>query len=149
MLKNTLLRQARMLCPRATPVHSFTTTQCASARSFQNAAFRRADKNDKEAEDGRHDAYSTSSQLGESEHEGQHSRTDRNIVIEYPGEHSLPASRPVQGRGGVHDKRTLPTFSLEGRVALITGGARGLGLVMAQALVVSGASVAIVDLNSM
>ena len=30
----------------------------------------------------------------------------------------------------------------------MTGGARGLGLVMSQALVVSGSDVAIVDLNS-
>lgn len=45
-------------------------------------------------------------------------------------------------------KKTLPTFSLEGNVAVVTGGARGLGLVMGQALVVSGADLAIVDLNS-
>lgn len=44
-------------------------------------------------------------------------------------------------------KRTLDTFSLEGRVAVVTGGARGLGLVMGQALVASGADLAIVDLN--
>jgi NAD(P)-dependent dehydrogenase (short-subunit alcohol dehydrogenase family) len=45
-------------------------------------------------------------------------------------------------------KRTLPSFSLEGRVAVVTGGARGLGLVMGQALIQSGADLAIVDLNS-
>ena len=45
-------------------------------------------------------------------------------------------------------KRTLPSFSLEGKVAVVTGGARGLGLVMGQALVQSGADLAIVDLNS-
>ena len=44
--------------------------------------------------------------------------------------------------------RTLASFSLDGRVAVVTGGARGLGLVMSQALIVSGADVAIVDLNS-
>lgn len=44
-------------------------------------------------------------------------------------------------------QRTLASFSLEGRVAVITGGARGLGLVMGQALVASGADLAIVDLN--
>lgn len=53
----------------------------------------------------------------------------------------------MHGRGGMHFKRTLASFSLEGRVAVVTGGARGLGLVMSQALVVSGASVAVVDLN--
>lgn len=45
-------------------------------------------------------------------------------------------------------RRTLPSFSLEGKVAVITGGARGLGLVMGQALIHSGADLAIVDLNS-
>lgn len=33
-------------------------------------------------------------------------------------------------------------------MAVVTGGARGLGLVMSQACVISGADVAIVDLNS-
>ena len=33
-------------------------------------------------------------------------------------------------------------------MGIVTGGARGLGLVMSQALVISGADVAIVDLNS-
>lgn len=46
-------------------------------------------------------------------------------------------------------KRTLTQFSLENTVAVVTGGARGLGLVMAQALITSGAELAIVDLNSM
>lgn len=78
-------------------------------------------------------------------HEGTFARTSDTIQVEYPND--LPTSAPVQGRGGMHFKRTLASFSLEGRVALVTGGARGLGLVMSQALVVSGASVAIVDLN--
>lgn len=33
-------------------------------------------------------------------------------------------------------------------MGVVTGGARGLGLVMSQAMVISGADVAIVDLNS-
>jgi NAD(P)-dependent dehydrogenase (short-subunit alcohol dehydrogenase family) len=48
----------------------------------------------------------------------------------------------------MHFKRTLASFSLENRVSLVTGGARGLGLVMAQGLVASGSNLAIVDLNS-
>jgi len=36
---------------------------------------------------------------------------------------------------------------MEGRTAVVTGGARGLGLVMAQALAESGADLALVDLN--
>jgi hypothetical protein len=53
--------------------------------------------------------------------------------------------------GDSHSVRppTLSTFSLQGRVAVVTGGAQGLGLVMSRALVFSGADVAIVDLNSM
>lgn len=82
------------------------------------------------------------------EHEGTFARTDESIQVEYPDESDLPSSAPVQGRGGMHFRRTLASFSLEGRVGVVTGGARGLGLVMSQAMVISGADVAIVDLNS-
>lgn len=82
------------------------------------------------------------------EHEGTFARTDRDVRVEYPEEQDLPRSKPVQGRGGMHFKRTLASFSLDGRVGIVTGGARGLGLVMSQAMVVSGADVALVDLNS-
>lgn len=81
-------------------------------------------------------------------HAGSFSRTDNTVSIEYPGEDLEPTSAPVQGRGGMHFKRTLASFSLEGRVGIVTGGARGLGLVMSQALVISGCDVALVDLNS-
>ncbi len=84
----------------------------------------------------------------DSSHEGQFSRTDNKVSIEYPAEDQMPRSAPVQGRGSIHFKRTLASFSLEGRSGVVTGGARGLGLVMSQALVISGADVAIVDLNS-
>ncbi|KAL9120731.1 MAG: hypothetical protein Q9187_002710, partial [Circinaria calcarea] len=84
---------------------------------------------------------------GETEHEGSFARTDKAVRVRYPEERDMPRSSPVQGRGGLHFKRTLASFSLEGRVGVVTGGARGLGLVMSQALVVSGADVAIVDLN--
>ena len=85
---------------------------------------------------------------GDAGHEGSFSRTDNKVTIEYPEEHELPPSTPVQGRGGLHFKRTLASFTLEGKVVVVTGGARGLGLVMSQAAVISGADVAIVDLNS-
>lgn len=68
--------------------------------------------------------------------------------VEYPEESELDATKPVQGRGGFHFKRTLASFSLDGKVGVVTGGARGLGLVMAQALVTSGADVALVDMNA-
>ena len=86
--------------------------------------------------------------LEDNAHEGAFGRTDNTIRIEHPGEEDHPPSKPVQGRGGLHFKRTLASFTLEKRVAVVTGGARGLGLVMSQACVISGADVAIVDLNS-
>lgn len=102
-------------------------------------------KEEKESE--HHDPASTSGVPGESgAHEGQFARTDESISVEYP-EDNLPRSRLVEGRGGPHFKKTLASFSMEGRTAVITGGARGLGLVMAQALAQSGADLALVDLN--
>lgn len=94
---------------------------------------------------------SSSSSLRSDKKEGvgSNARTDDSIQVEYPEEGQLPPSAPVQGRGGLHFKRTLASFSLEGRVGVVTGGARGLGLVMSQAMVISGADIAIVDLNSM
>ncbi|KAI4751191.1 NAD(P)-binding protein [Aureobasidium sp. EXF-3400] len=80
------------------------------------------------------------------EHVGSFSRTDDSIEIPFD-EKAVPKQEPVQGRGGFHFQRTLASFSLEDKTAVVTGGARGLGLVMAQALVVSGADVALVDLN--
>jgi NAD(P)-dependent dehydrogenase (short-subunit alcohol dehydrogenase family) len=69
--------------------------------------------------------------------------------VKYPADHELPSSEPVRGAGraGVNVLPTLATFSLEGKVGVVTGGARGLGLVMGQGLVISGADLAIVDLN--
>lgn len=69
-------------------------------------------------------------------------------MIPYPDDAHMPRQYTVQGRGGMHFKRTLAQFSLEDKVTVVTGGARGLGLVMAQALVASGSDIAIVDLNS-
>ncbi|KAF1849116.1 NAD(P)-binding protein [Cucurbitaria berberidis CBS 394.84] len=115
----------------------------ASIRHFTSAPSRF----DKSTED-EHNAYTTAAEPGESgDHEGQFARTNQDIKVEYPEEKDLPPSQPVQGRGGIHAKRTLASFSLEGKTAVVTGGARGLGLVMAQALVTSGADVAIVDMN--
>ena len=79
---------------------------------------------------------------------GAFSRTDDQVEIPRPEDNQIPRSAPGLGRSGPHLKRTLASFSLDGRVAVVTGGARGLGLVMAQALIGSGADVAIVDLNS-
>ncbi|PMB68342.1 D-arabinitol 2-dehydrogenase (ribulose-forming) [Beauveria bassiana] len=64
-----------------------------------------------------------------------------------PPEDELP-SDPVRRAGGQYVKPTLQTFSLDKKVGLVTGGARGLGLVIAQGMVYSGADVALVDMNS-
>jgi NAD(P)-dependent dehydrogenase (short-subunit alcohol dehydrogenase family) len=69
--------------------------------------------------------------------------------VHYPPDHELPSSTPVTGAGrtGSNVLPTLATFSLQDRVGVVTGGARGLGLVMGQGMVISGADLAIVDLN--
>jgi hypothetical protein len=85
---------------------------------------------------------------GSSEFEGTLARTDSTVQVEHPSESDLPTSEPVKGRGGFHHKRTLPFFSLEGKVGVVTGGARGLGLMMSQSLIISGSDLAIVDLDS-
>lgn len=102
----------------------------------------------KSSDDKYHDASTAGEPGAGGKHEGSASRTDNQIKIEYPGDQALPPSQVVQGRGGFHMKRTLASFSLEGNVAVVTGGARGLGLVMGQAIIHSGADLAIVDLNS-
>ncbi|KAI3392103.1 hypothetical protein diail_6174 [Diaporthe ilicicola] len=85
----------------------------------------------------------------EPNHAGKFARTDDSITVEYPQDHELPSSEPIvgAGRAGLQVYPTLATFSLEGNVGVVTGGARGLGLVMAQGMVVSGADLAIVDMN--
>lgn len=67
---------------------------------------------------------------------GSFARIDESITVEYPAEHQLPSSMPVEGtdRAGAHVFPTLATFSLQGKVAVVTGGARGLGLVMGRKL---------------
>lgn len=75
-----------------------------------------------------------------------YARTDESVTFEYPDESQMPHSPTIKG---MRYKRTLTEFSLEKKVTIVTGGARGLGLVMSQAILTSGADLAIVDLNSM
>lgn len=79
---------------------------------------------------------------------GSYSRTNSDVEIEYPAEHELPSSKPVIGTGGQYVKPTLASFSLDGNVGVVTGGARGLGLVIGQGMVYSGSDLALVDMNS-
>lgn len=148
MVKQVLARTAARACAR--PSVQNTARLVAPAQRYISSTTARAvssspgrlDKNDPFHK-------SSSATLGQPgyKHEGSQARTDDKIVVEYPEDGDFPPEPVVQGRGGPHMKRTLPQFSLEGRVAVVTGGARGLGLVMAQSLVTSGAHVALVDLN--
>lgn len=79
---------------------------------------------------------------------GKYARTDSDVEIEYPEEADLPPSKPVGGLPGQYVKPTLASFSLDGNVGLVTGGARGLGLVIGQGMVYSGSDLALVDMNS-
>jgi len=142
MFKSQLIhhaaRAARAQAPRA------AQPALASVRRFTGSASQRS----KKPVDDDVKYATTSGAPGQSgSHEGQYARTNQDIKVEYPEEKDLPPSNPVVGKGGEHFKRTLASFSMEGKVAIVTGGARGLGLVMAQALVTSGADVAIVDMN--
>ncbi|KAK4985268.1 hypothetical protein LTR50_006072 [Elasticomyces elasticus] len=142
--------------PAPPPLPALSPATRLATRSLSNSAtrsfaatprFRKESSPDSNSNDeSPHDVHSTSSNEV-AEHEGQFARTDSSVKFEHPEEHEYPKSAPVQGRGGNHYKRTLASFSLEDRVGVVTGGARGLGLVMSQALVLSGADVAIVDLN--
>jgi hypothetical protein len=75
---------------------------------------------------------------------GAAARTDKKTHIPHPG--NGQPTKPTRGQGGTRLQPTLASFSLEGKSAIVTG-AGGLGLVMAQGLMTSGADVAIVDLN--
>jgi D-arabinitol 2-dehydrogenase len=131
MLRTQLLRQtARAARASSEPIAAGSRSSICSQRLIHSSTPLRRDEKKDEI------------------HEGSFARTDSSVQVEYPEEGDLPSSAPVQGRGGLHFKRTLASFSLEGRVGVVTGGARGLGLVMSQAMVISGADVAIVDLNS-
>lgn len=90
---------------------------------------------------------STAYLQAEKKPEGASARTDSSIKIEYPQYDQIPQQKQTTGQSGPARKPTLPSFSLAGRTAVVTGGARGLGLVMAKSLILSGADVALVDLN--
>jgi D-arabinitol 2-dehydrogenase len=145
MFRTNIVRQAT----RAIRTTTFNAAPVANpaTRAFSKIApkFDKVSPDDPKDET-RHDKFTTASTT-ETGHEGSASRTDDSFRFEHPDDESeLPSSKPVQGRG--RNLRTLASFSLEDKVGVVTGGARGLGLVMSQAMVVSGADVAIVDMNS-
>ncbi|KAK7539140.1 D-arabinitol 2-dehydrogenase [Phyllosticta citricarpa] len=137
-----LSRAARFTAPRSTHLASSAARPATAHQRCFSVSAQRSDKSPKDGSKNAGAAGQADKQEG-----GQFARTDESVRYEYPGEEYLPSSRPAQGRAGWHFKRTLASFSLEGRTGIVTGGARGLGLVMAQALVNSGANVAIVDMH--
>ncbi|KAI3479772.1 hypothetical protein L1887_58167 [Cichorium endivia] len=79
--------------------------------------------------------------------------TKDDVVVPYPEDSSRHPADDVGhnttgGRVGRHTQRTLASFSMEGKVCVVTGAARGIGNLIARTFVESGANhVAIVDLN--
>lgn len=127
--------------PRAARRPALTINTSARGISSTRALFKDENHNKVIPED-------PAKEIEQEESDGRFARTDESITVEYPPDEEMPRSPMVQGRGGMHFKRTLASFSLEGKTSVVTGGARGLGLVMGQAIVASGSDLAIVDLNS-
>ncbi|KAJ5619372.1 hypothetical protein N7510_003356 [Penicillium lagena] len=148
MFQPTVARSIRAL--RTRPAALFAVPRPVSSSSLRPLSYTAIRANNKK-DDSKKDplvAATTKAPEGASgEHEGRFARTDESVQIPYPPDSEMPAQPIVQGRGGMHFKRTLAQFSLENTVSMVTGGARGLGLVMAQGLVASGSDLAIVDLN--
>lgn len=124
------------LAPAATVTTTVTTTAKVQIRTYVKESRQRPQASNRDK--------------SEPTHAGTFARTDDSITVEYPEDHELPSSGPIvgAGRAGLHVYPTLAAFSLQGNVGVVTGGARGLGLVMGQGMVVSGADLAIVDMNS-
>ncbi|KAL4920859.1 hypothetical protein BDW62DRAFT_198315 [Aspergillus aurantiobrunneus] len=144
MFRPAAVRQAVKALNQNTRLATLGATPRQSLRPISTTVprFQKDDENDPHLK-----ATTKAPEGAAGEHEGKYARTDETVVIEYPDDANMPRSPVVQGRGGMHFKRTLAQFSLENRVTLVTGGARGLGLVMAQGIVASGSDLAIVDLN--
>ena len=152
MFRPTVARQACKALNHASRSALTATSRPAVTNSFRSISSTAPRAKNDEEDKIKNDPFLTATTkapegtLGETE--GRFARTDESLQIEYPDDEHMPRSPVVQGRGGMHFKRTLAQFSLENKVTLVTGGARGLGLVMSQALVASGSDLAIVDLNS-
>jgi hypothetical protein len=149
MFQPTVARSIRALPTRPAALAAITRAPASSLRPLSYTAIRANNKKDDPTKDPLLSATTKAPEGAAGEHEGRFARTDESVQIPYPPDSEMPAQPIVQGRGGMHFKRTLAQFSLENKVSMVTGGARGLGLVMAQGLVASGSDLAIVDLNSM
>ncbi|RXK42607.1 d-arabinitol 2-dehydrogenase [Tremella mesenterica] len=85
-------------------------------------------------------------------HEPKHASVDESLVFEDPEPNAYAKADPghdVIGEGhGRHTKRTLGSLSMEGKVCVVTGAARGLGNMMARTFVESGAdAIVLIDLR--
>ncbi len=74
-------------------------------------------------------------------------------IIPYPEDHERDPSdvghSTTGGKVGPHTKRTLATFSMDQKVCVVTGAARGLGNLIARTFVESGSNaIAVLDLNA-
>ncbi|KAL2122120.1 hypothetical protein VTJ04DRAFT_2575 [Mycothermus thermophilus] len=63
------------------------------------------------------------------------------------GPTTTPGLTPLATQTATADTPALASFSLKDKLVVVTGGARGLGLVMGYGIVASGAELAIVDIN--
>ncbi|KAL5343521.1 hypothetical protein BJX70DRAFT_171923 [Aspergillus crustosus] len=144
MFRPAIARQAVKVLNRDSRPATLASTSRYFLRPLSTTAPRAKNEN---KNDSFMNASAKASEGAAEEQEGKYARIDESVVIEYPDDANMPRTPVVQGRGGMHFKRTLAQFSLENRTTLVTGGARGLGLVMAQGIVASGSNLAIVDLN--
>ncbi|KAN0066341.1 hypothetical protein ACQY0O_000435 [Thecaphora frezii] len=76
-----------------------------------------------------------------------------DVAHPYPSHAERPASDDVghstTGSVSPHQRRTLASFSMEGKVCVVTGAARGLGNLIARTFVESGANhLAVLDLSA-
>lgn len=149
MYKSTVTRNAIKALNTARPAFAAAHPATGFTRSFSYTAPLGKKKSDGSTKDPILSATTKAPEGASGEKEGQFARTDESVHIEYPPDSEMPTQPVAQGRGGMHFKRTLAQFSLENKVSVVTGGARGLGLVMGQGLVASGSDLAIIDLNSM
>ena len=115
-----------------TPAHIRARNLAPATAGFHTlpAARRQDDKNNQSTQAKAAEKKPTEEELASAA--GLYARTDDSITVEYPPDSQLPVSEPVvgAGRAGVNVFPTLANFSLQGKVGLVTGGARGLGLVI-------------------
>jgi FlaA1/EpsC-like NDP-sugar epimerase len=88
------------------------------------------------------------SSVGDSLDSSKHSAIETEAApLNSSAEHNRLETGKLQP-SRVRQRRTLESFSLEGKVCVVTGGASGIGLEICRAILESGGQVAIIDLSS-